>query len=73
MSQAQRDLSRAWAEADVAHVLRVLRRSGPRLLSDLLDDEDLAGWSSRRLQEAVVSAWSRNLISITAGDLLVAL
>ena len=72
MSQAQRDLSRAWAEADVAHVLRVLRRA-PRPMSELLEDEDLAGWSSRRLEEAVVSAWSRNLISINPSDLLVAL
>jgi hypothetical protein len=73
MSQAQRDLPRAWAEADVAHVLGVLRRTGPRLLTELMDDEEFDGWPSQRLEGAVVSAWSRNVISITAGDLIVAL
>lgn len=73
MSQAQRDLPRAWAEADVAHVLGVLRHAGPRLLTELMDDDAFNGWSSQRLEDAVVSAWSRNVISITPGDLVVAL
>ena len=54
-------------------MLGVLRRSGPRLLTELMDDEAFDGWSSHRLEGAVVSAWSRNVISITAGDLIVAL
>lgn len=57
----------------MAQVLLALRRSGPRPLAELLDDPDLEGWSARRLEDAVVSAWSRNLISIDSSDLLVAL
>jgi hypothetical protein len=73
MGQAQRDLPRSWEETDVAQVLQALRRFGPRPLDELLDDPHLEGWSLQRLEGAVVSAWSRNLISIDAGDLLVAL
>lgn len=54
-------------------MLGVLRRTGPRLLTELMDDHEFDGWPSQRLEGAVVSAWSRNVISITAGDLIVAL
>jgi hypothetical protein len=74
MGQAQRDLPRSSEEeTDVAQVVHALRRFGPRPLDELLDDPYLEGWSTQRLEGAVVSAWSRNLISIDAGDLLVAL
>ncbi|HEX2893486.1 MAG TPA: hypothetical protein VHO29_05730 [Marmoricola sp.] len=73
MSQVQRAPSRTWVETDVAQMLRALRSSGPVSLADLLDDPELDGWSARRLEHAVVMAWSDSLISIDPRDLLVAL
>jgi hypothetical protein len=74
MGRAKRDVRRgAWAETDVARVVSVLRRSGPQDLRALVDDPALAPWPPQRVEDAVVSAWSRNLISVDPGDLLVAL
>ena len=73
MSQAQRDLTASREEADATLVLRALRRHGPLPLTELYDEPPLDGWSSERLQGAVVAAWSQNLISIDPGDLLIAL
>jgi hypothetical protein len=62
-----------WDDADVTLVLRVLHRSGPLPMSELSQSQDLAGWTRRRVEHAVVTAWSRNLIFVDARDLLVAL
>jgi hypothetical protein len=35
--------------------------------------QDLAGWTRQRVEHAVVTAWSRNLIFVDTRDLLVAL
>jgi len=42
-------------------------------MRELGADQDFEGWPEKRLEAAVVSAWSRNLISIDPSDLLVAL
>jgi hypothetical protein len=73
MSQVQRILPEASDPSDVARVVRVLRQSGPLLLSELLQHPDLEGWGSARVDGAVVGAWSRALISVDARDLFVAL
>jgi hypothetical protein len=73
MTDAHRDLPARWEESDVACVVRTLHHSGPRLLRELLDDPDLDGWPVQRLEDAVISAWSLNLIFVDTSDLLVAL
>ena len=73
MVHAEHHVSGPWEQTDVARVVRVLRRSGPQPLGELASDPDLAGWSAERVEHAVVSARSRNLISIDPRDLLVAL
>jgi hypothetical protein len=60
-------------ESDLACVLSTLRHSGPLELEDLRDAPEIADWPARRLEQAVVTAWSRNLISVDRRDLLVAL
>lgn len=60
-------------ERDAAQVARTLRRVGPLPLADLGHEPDLVGWSARRIENAVVSAWSRNLIFIDPRDQLVAI
>jgi hypothetical protein len=72
MAQAQWNLKTGAAE-DVAQVLHVLHHAGPVPLSELGDDPELAEWSSERIEHALVSAWSRALIFIDSGDMLVAL
>lgn len=62
-----------WDDADVTQVVRVLHRSGPLPMSELGQTGDLAGWTRQRVEHAVVSAWSRNLIFIDTRDLLVAI
>lgn len=62
-----------WDDADVTQVVRALHRSGPLPLAELNHTTDLDGWSRQRVEHAVVSAWSRNLIFVDAQDLLVAL
>ena len=42
-------------------------------MRELGADQDFEGWPAKRLEAAVVTAWSRNLISIDPSDLLVAL
>jgi hypothetical protein len=73
MVDAQHHVSGPWEQTDVARVVRALRRSGPRPLGDLARDPDLADWPPERVEDAVVGAWSHNLISIDPRDLLVAL
>ena len=73
MAVAQRKLHPGGEAEDVARVLRVLHRSGPLPLGELADEPDLADWSSERIEQALVSAWSRALIFIDTRDLLVAL
>jgi len=73
MVDAQHSVSGPSEQADAARVLRALRRSGPQPLKELARDPDLADWPPERVEHAVVTAWSRNLISIDPRDLLVAL
>lgn len=73
MSQVQRSLPRTGDRSDVARVVCALRQSGPMSMSELLEHPDLADWPSHRIDEAVVAAWSRDLISIDPRDLLVVL
>jgi hypothetical protein len=73
MTEAHRTLPGPWEDADVARIIRALRRSGPLLLRDLTREPELVGWPAQRIEHAVVSAWSRNLIFIDQRDLLVAL
>jgi hypothetical protein len=58
---------------DVTDVVRALHRWGPQSLLELLRDPEFADWPAQRLEHAVVSAWSLNLIFIDTRDLLVAL
>lgn len=73
MSQVQRNLPGAWEQSDVARVVSALRQAGPMPLGELLDHPDLEGWPGDRINDAVVSAWSRDLISIDPRDLVVVL
>jgi hypothetical protein len=73
MTEAHRGRFMARKENDLACVLGMLRRSGPLDLDDLRDAPELADWPAQRLEQAVVTAWSRNLISVDQRDLLVAL
>jgi hypothetical protein len=59
--------------ADAVQVVRTLRRSGPLRLVDLGSEPELLDWSTSRVERAVVSAWSRNLIFVDTSDLLVAI
>lgn len=61
------------SDSDVAQVLRALRQSGPMPLRELQDHPELDGWQAARVDDAVVAAWSRDLISIDPRDLLVVL
>jgi len=70
MTEARRELPGPWHEPDVAVVLAALRGSGPRGVRDLQHDDAFATWPRRRLEDAVVSAWSRNLISVDPLDQL---
>jgi hypothetical protein len=54
-------------------VVGTLRRSGPLGLDELCDEPELVDWPVRRVEQAVVTAWSHNLIFIDPRDLLVAL
>jgi hypothetical protein len=60
-------------DTDVTNVVRALHRWGPQSLRELVGDPEFANWPAQRLEHAVVSAWSLNLIFIDARDLLVAL
>ena len=73
MVDAEHSVSGPWEQTDVARVLRALRRSGPQAFGELTRNPDLADWPTERIEHAVVTAWSRNLISIDPRDLLVAL
>lgn len=65
--------ARSRSGADAVEVVRTLRRSGPLRLVDLAREPDLLDWSTIRVERAVVSAWSRNLIFVDTSDLLVAI
>ena len=58
-------------DADV--LVTVLRRVGRCSVRELLMQPELTGWTSDRLQEAVVSAWSGGSVFIDRNDDLVAL
>jgi hypothetical protein len=73
MSEAHRTLPGPWEEGDVARIVNALRRSGPLPIRDLPREPEFAGWAIQRIEHAVISAWSRNLIFIDQGDQLVAL
>jgi hypothetical protein len=73
MSEVQRSLPGAWDQSDVTRVLHALRHSGPMPVSELQDHPDLDGWHSDRVYDAVVAAWSHDLISIDPRDLLIVL
>jgi hypothetical protein len=73
MSQAPHGLPGPWEATDTARVVQALRRSGPRPMRELGADQDFEEWPEKRLEAAVVAAWSRNLISIDPSDLLFAL
>ena len=60
-------------DRDAADLTRALRRGGPLHLDELRQQPDLDDWSVARLEGAVVSAWSHNLIFIDARDYLVAI
>ena len=60
-------------DADVTEVVRALHRTGPLPLDELALVPDLDEWPDTRLEHAVISAWSRNLIFVDSRDLLVAL
>jgi hypothetical protein len=61
------------ADSDARQVARSLRRTGPLQMEDLRAQPELRGWSSDRVEKAVVAAWSADRITIDAGDRLVAL
>jgi len=73
MTEAHRTLPGPWEDTDVARIVRALHRSGPLPLQDLTREPELVSWSAQRIEHAVVSAWSRNLIFIDRRDHLIAL
>ena len=74
MTEAQQNVRVGpWDDADVRQVVGVLHRTGPLPMSELNRTPDLAGWTRLRVEHAVVTAWSRNLIFVDTRDLLVAL
>ena len=78
MTNAHRELQSDGAigpdpDRDAADLARTLRRSGPLDLGELSQQPDLHDWSIARLEGAVVSAWSHNLIFIDVRDNLVAI
>jgi hypothetical protein len=60
-------------DSDAVLVARTLRSAGPLHLDELRAQPELHGWSEPRLENAVASAWSRDLVSVNARDKLVAL
>jgi len=66
-------ISELSAEADATRVVRALHRSGPTALGELRGQPELKGWPAERVRQAVVAAWSANLIFIDTRDQLVAL
>jgi hypothetical protein len=73
MIEARRNLGAAWVDTDVTRVVRVLHHAGPLPLRDLADDPELEDWPPERIEQAIVTAWSRGLIFIDARDLFVAI
>jgi hypothetical protein len=73
MTEAPRSICRPSEEADLARVVGTLRRSGPLGLDELCDEPEFLDWPAQRVEQAVVAAWSHNLIFIDPRDLLVAL
>lgn len=58
---------------DARAVARMLHKAGPLDITELRDQPELADWSAARVEDAVVCAWSDNLIFIDTGDHLVAI
>ena len=73
MTESGRNLTDAGLGADVARVVRTLHRAGPLRLGELGDEPELAGWPPQRIEHAVVSAWSCNLIFVDRRDHFVAI
>jgi hypothetical protein len=73
MTEAPRSIPLPRDENDLARVVGTLRRSGPLGLDELCDEPELVDGPVRRVEQAVVTAWSHNLIFIDPRDLLVAL
>ena len=73
MNQAHRSIPRASEETDLDRVIGTLRRSGPLGIEELRDEPEFADWPAQRVEQAVVTAWSHNLIFVDQRDLLVAL
>lgn len=71
MTESPRGLPHQWEENDVSQVVLALHRSGPLRLQDLPGEPGLAHWTAARLEEAVVAAWSRDLIFVDSRDRLV--
>jgi hypothetical protein len=73
MTEVLHGIPRPREESDLARVVGTLRRSGPLGLDELCDQPDFVDWPARRVEQAVITAWSDNLIFIDPRDLLVAL
>jgi len=75
VEQQLRDLGVApvGPDSDAVLVARTLRSAGPLHLDELRAQPELLGWSAARLEDAVASAWSHDLVSVDARDQLVAL
>lgn len=59
--------------SDAVLVARTLRSTGPLHLDELRAEPEVRDWSAARLEDAVASAWSHDLVSVNARDQLVAL
>jgi hypothetical protein len=59
--------------ADVTEVVRALHRVGPLSLHELARVPGLDTWPGTRLEQAVIIAWSRDLITVNFRDELIAL
>jgi len=73
MAEALRSIPLPREETDFARVVGTLRRSGPLALDELCGEPELVDWPAQRVERAVVTAWSHNLIFIDPRDLLVAI
>lgn len=54
-------------------VVNLLRRIGPRTITDLRDDASMAQWPETRVERAVIQAWADSRVTIDVEDRLVAL
>lgn len=73
MTELRRTLPGPWHEADVAVVVHLLRTSGPLPMRELATEPALLDWTAARIENAVVGAWSQDLIFVDDRDLIVAI